>query len=433
MLQAFEFMFIPVSFTMQATAIPILLSNAYAVLFDTDRRFLELWRAIARCLVAFTLISSSVVSCSVTPTRHSAESSNSGRSSGAINISERSARQDVSSAKSSLSLENLSPHRPHSVEILDLFILPKDLVYELLSLDKKGLALVWSLSTGKSYKLEQLKGGGVQVASLTPDGKRLAYANKNEVTISDLNSAETWNLNRMVSYVTALAWSPEADALLIGTADGQVYRWRFLMQGETLKDKERQLERYVGHGAPISALAYHPYGRVFFSADWNGSLNAWLPYDADAHAGEYDQNLFGSRFFAGNVERMRTPSATRVEKLIVTGDGEFMVLALQSGALELWQVRGLKKTAEIQAHKGLIYDLAITPGQLLIATVGRDGVLKTWGVKDEIKEGQITSTISLEKKSEVKISEARRIKFFSAEKIFAGFANGNIAEVKLGA
>src|SRR5690606_29308945 len=111
------------------------------------------------------------------------------------------------------------------------------------------------------------------------------------------------------------------------------------------------LERYLGHATVVSSIAYHPFGRVFFSGDWRGRLNAWLTYDSDPHEGRYDENIFGGLLFSEQARRAKAKRSgdKSIERLLVSSDGEFLFVATETGSLELWRVRGFRQLATVQA------------------------------------------------------------------------------------
>jgi len=260
-----------------------------------------------------------------------------------------------------------------------------------LTLDNQGRVLLWQ--GGQARLITTLSRIPSSVA-FSQDGSYLAWSYGKTVTVvalfdllntDDKRMLNEYTLNKLTANVTALDFEVGSQAVLIGATDSKVYRWMFnaadTLQGGRIGTGG--LDRYHHHASVISSVLCHPAGRLFFSADWNGNLAAWLPYGSDAYGGRYDENLFGTRFFA-NTPTSKSASRSgseRVDQLKISANGQFILLGTQDGMLELWQVRGLVKLADIAAHTGLMHDVAISPNGKYLISIARDGVLKIWQVQ----------------------------------------------------
>ncbi len=218
----------------------------------------------------------------------------------------------------------------------------------------------------------------MDVEKVVLDGERGLAAGwrGSSIEIVDLiEGATLGTLENLGTRATSVQFQSGNDALFLGGADGRVYRWKYTESG-----KRSAIERYIGPASIVSSVAAHPGGRVFFSGDWAGGLNAWLPYDQDAFKGVYDRNAFLSGLFSEKVTRQNAgrSDATGITQLLPTSDGQGLVVVLQDGRLEWWMLRGLMKIGEVQAHKGLIYDASLSADGKLIATVGRDGFARAF-------------------------------------------------------
>lgn len=299
-----------------------------------------------------------------------------------------------------------------------------------ISVDASGQVLVWDILQGRAYELMQA-GKLIERVAFFPDTLWLALAYGATVELYSLSKPVLlMRLDRLQSRVTALDFQPKGESLLIGAADGRVYRWKFgRAQGLSLKEQDKLLERYIGHGAVISSVVFHPWGRLFFSADWRGSLWGWLTYDSDIFRGEYDENLFHGRPFAEEAVRSRVPrgDSQAVAKLQVSPDGQWLFVGLQDGRLEWWLVRGLRKLAEVQAHKGLIYDLQVAPGLAKLATSGRDGKVRVWALTPP--GGKTKAAVA--ERQEVTLAEIGSMAFLDDRRLLAGAADGRLLEIKV--
>ncbi|MCB0318196.1 MAG: hypothetical protein KDD56_05520, partial [Bdellovibrionales bacterium] len=253
-----------------------------------------------------------------------------------------------------LDCSKLSTSSPSQTsEIIHLFslggIAPCDLEALAISDDKKLFGLK---RTGGLVSLGELP-FEARVADYSAASGRLAVYDGSSIKILE-EGIETRELELLKARPYEIAFSPEGDAILVGGADSIVYRWKFIEYENAESNKERDLsfERYIGHSTVISGLAYHPFGRIAFSGDWKGGMNVWLFYDSDQFGGKYDDNKFWGRGFIEKTNRKKIPREAQlesVEKILISGDGEYVFLALKDGKIEVWQVRGMKRAGQFQA------------------------------------------------------------------------------------
>lgn len=275
-----------------------------------------------------------------------------------------------------------------------------------------------------------------EVVALDSERGLLATSSINKVYLWDcITGEQIAALNRLRARVTSLDFHPLHDGLLIGAADGRIYRWRFSQSAEGLshEEAEKLFERYVGHASVIGAARYHPYGRVFFSGDWEGTLRTWLNYDADIFGGDYDQNLFGYRYFAEESvwQRARAGRGTAIEHLVPSEDGGRFVIALQDGTVEVWQVRGVRMLASSSAHRGAVYALTVNADGSAVVTAGRDGYVKAHILKEEPGAVVGTEEYELLESDSVRASGIHAVALVSAGKVLLGGSDGSVRTVAL--
>ena len=225
----------------------------------------------------------------------------------------------------------------------------------ILTIDGKGLILLWEPRAATARVLARLS-QPVERASLSKNQRHLAFLSRGEVKVFSLPTASLLStLSQIDSRITSLDFQPQKRALLLGGADGRVYRWKYglerIRDKLTLDEQRKMYERYIGHASVVSVVGYHPHARVFFSGDWQGKLSAWLSYDIDDFSGHYDEDVFGVGFFTDEIRRKVANRSTKesIEYMVPDSSGSSILLGTQKGLLELWAVRGFKKRAEVRA------------------------------------------------------------------------------------
>ena len=224
---------------------------------------------------------------------------------------------------------------------------------------------------------------------IDPAGRVLAAALPDRIALFSLaNGREVISTTGVHTRLTDMAFDRGGAALLCAGADGYVYVWDIRRALSSTGPWQKQLERYAPGDIP-GGIAVHPQGRVFFVGTWNGGVSAFLRYNADAFGGEYDAVTDpGATLRAPTTVVKAAGPNDAVTQLRIAGSGDRLIVARQSGVLEIWKVRGFQKLGEGRAHSGAIYDLAVSADGRRVVTVGRDGFLRTWSVEDCMAEGE---------------------------------------------
>lgn len=219
-------------------------------------------------------------------------------------------------------------------------------------------------------------------SAVSADGQLAAVAMRGLLRIVSLPDCRPVAETRLIdSRVGSITFSPDARSVVLGAFDGKVYRWRFTEGGGFSEGQHRLFERYVGHGGVVSGVAFHPAGRVFFSADWTGLIRAWLCYDQDVYKGRWDIVTGPGRFY---TEVAVSVSAARlsepVDALAVTEGGDALLSATRDGSIQLWSIRGFLLRGQTLAHDGQLRSIALGRDGRLAATSGRDGFIRQWRI-----------------------------------------------------
>lgn len=293
--------------------------------------------------------------------------------------------------------------------------------------------------------ISDIRSATIHSAMIDPLGRRFAVASARQISVYSFKSEGNEIrleavLDGIESRVQSMEFHPNGDTILFGASDGQIYNWYFResiteddeIYQSMLKAHNRTLERYYGHSAVVSSVAFHPYAKSFFSADWNGVLSIWRPFRDDSALGEYDQNKTSKNFYTDTTKRVVAERASTEEiiKIKVSLDGELLLLATTDGMIEGWKIRGFKKNFGITAHKGVIFDLAISNTSDVnkdqkVATVGRDGFVREWKV---VPSATIKDGFDLQMTKEFKADNPRKVAFNSSGEVVIVNVDGEILE-----
>lgn len=266
---------------------------------------------------------------------------------------------------------------------------------------------------GSCLELGPLPTKGTHFA-LTSDAKKLVVGYQNIVSLIDLQSLqEEKRLDRLSADVQSLHVSPNDDIALIGAGDGSVYRWSWdVSVHPSARTAGRfDLERYFSHANIVSAVRFHPSGRVFFSGDWNGNIVATLGYEQDVHAGRFDRNIFGTGFFteATPSQKIGGGDVSRVDHLLIDEGKNYLFATFDSGTVVGWKLRGLKEIIRFSPHRGVIRGMTLSPAGKRVVTYGRDGRIVVSDIISEFDEALGTSTYRSEITAEWSIAAVNAI------------------------
>lgn len=310
---------------------------------------------------------------------------------------------------------------------------------QVLSVGTDGAVVAWDLSSGAGHVVRSL-GQVVENATFGDSRALVAWTSGQKVSIACATGcAKEWQLSKLKTRVTSIAFHENDSALIIGGADGRVYRWRFAADEEGLstREQEKLLERYIAHQTVVSRVAALRAGRAFFSADWDGILYAWLAYTADDQQGSFDKNLFGGRFF-GTVgtfmAAQRTPDRG-ITSMAVADDGLRLAIGTEDGFIEIWAVRGFQMIARTSAHNGRVTGVALSSNGDTIASVGRDGrIFIAHTIQNplfRIKPGALAYEFQTSVSEEMKSS--KDIFFTTAGNAIVTTTDGRLGEIKVAA
>ena len=184
---------------------------------------------------------------------------------------------------------------------------------------RDGTAIVWDASNGK--QLLRLPGStepgntyGAQYLAFSPDGQRLAVADRSQVKIVEAGSGNLiMTLSGHTQAVWSVVFSPDGKRIATSGVDGSVRVWDAATGDSRLV--------LTGHRAPIESLTFSPDGKRLVTGSDDQTMKIW-----DAISGVL------------LVDRSDFPSS--VDSAMYSPDGKYLV-ASSSGTLRIWEANAV--------------------------------------------------------------------------------------------
>src|SRR5262245_21320473 len=155
----------------------------------------------------------------------------------------------------------------------------------------------------------------------------------------------------------AVRFSPDGGVLAAAAFDGTVKRC------DSAADKFPALPAVTGHNGWVQCLAFHPEGKVAFSADTWGQVRAWPFAEAEPKP----------------LWSVAQAHDGWVRGLAVSPDGKTVVTCGADRAIRLWSAADGKKLQELAAGEDVFVILFHPDGQSLVSGDFR-GVVKHWNL-----------------------------------------------------
>lgn len=306
-----------------------------------------------------------------------------------------------------------------------------------LTVGQDGRVIGWDLTKGQGHEVKHLQ-TVPKLVTLGDSKSLIAWSDDKGISISCLRGcSQVKTIANLKGRPSALAFHDLDTTLLIGGSDGRIYRWRFMdeQDASSMEEREKMIERYVGHPTMVSGVVAHSVGRAFFSSDWDGALIGWLSYTADDFGGAYDKNVFRGRFYTDipAATIAARPGDRGISSLAISNDGEFLAVGTEDGHVELWRVKGFMLAARKSLHQGRVTSVALSADGARVASVGKDSKVRVNSLTNDPMFTISPTALPhlLEEVSEHHIPLAHRAAFVSSDRLAIGTKGGDVVEVKL--
>ena len=233
---------------------------------------------------------------------------------------------------------------------------------------------LWDVASGKEVKTLSGHDGWVLSVAFSADGHLVASGDvKNQVKLWDVPSGrEVQSIavplpQRSPSGITALAISPDGRQLLTGVRanNGDLLRLWDLASG-------REQKSFLGHEDWISAVAYAPDGRYFFTASFDKSVKMW-----EATTGKE------IRTFSGPKKGMTAIAVSR--------DGSQLLVGSVNHRPMLWDTRSGALLRSFEGISMAVSAVAFSPDGQSLITAGTENRFSVWDASSGRLRHQFTS------------------------------------------
>ena len=212
-----------------------------------------------------------------------------------------------------------------------------------------GSVRLWDADTGAPIAVLDGPLGRVQVLACSPDGKLIAAAQDQWVTVWDAEHSARLTTIPHSDLVRALAFAPDGERLLSGAGHGALTLW-------AARTGER-LAAFAGHANYITACAFMADGKRFASASSDRTLRVW---DPETHQ--------VTSLLAGHT----------AEVFACAFAGKFLVSASDDRTLRWWNALTGACLATLTGHTDEIHSVAFAADGTRIVSASHDKTLRLW-------------------------------------------------------
>ena len=253
------------------------------------------------------------------------------------------------------------------------------------------------------------------VISFSPDSKWLAFGEQKDKLILypiGANDKKVF-LTNADSYLTATAFSPGGEILLVGFKSGVIKMFDMKTQEFTQEIK--------AHEKPVLDIIFAPNGKTFYSGSKDNTIKAWLVSGElvktyEAKNGAFTLHLRGNSLYYNNqkssncigiidletgVEKGRLPG-TSCSKVDISKDNTLAAVgSIMMGEFQLIDIATGKQLVVLKDQKGSINDVEFSANGMLLATSAGGKSVVLWDVpsrtplqKIDLPDNGYTTTFS---------------------------------------
>jgi hypothetical protein len=220
-----------------------------------------------------------------------------------------------------------------------------------------GKVLKWNLDN-KDQNIEVIYSGTeiVEVLSVSPDAKWLAFGGRNSVIrmIPLKGSTIGYDLKGHTGKIKSLVFSFDGKYLYSASLDGKVLKW----------DLAARTSKNVSTGLmQINSIDISSSGNYLAGVSNDGKVLVWDPEKP------------------GDNFRIESNGKT-IKTVRFKPDAKELAVGYIDGYVELWDTSSGKRITGINAHTGEVNDIRFNNKYFQMATASKDGTIKLWDTRD---------------------------------------------------
>jgi WD40 repeat protein/HEAT repeat protein len=233
---------------------------------------------------------------------------------------------------------------------------------------------LWDLREKRRLHILAKHTKAVRCLAFSRDGKQLLSGSDDKLLVL-WNAGTGKRILQLKGHTNApnqVVFSPNGRLALSGGMDHSARLWDL--------DGGRQLRDFTGHGDIVWAVAFSADGRLALTG--GGLHHTDLGFVAGSR--DHDVRLWDVRE-AKELKRF-TGHPAAVTALAFNGDGSRFLSGSQDGTLRLWQIDTGKEIRRYEGHDGRVTAVAFFPAGRRAISAGEDGKLRTWALPPDLTD-----------------------------------------------
>jgi WD40 repeat protein len=237
---------------------------------------------------------------------------------------------------------------------------------------------LWNTETGEL--LETLNGHHSAIIALafSPDGKILASSSNHEfndgtIKLWDLNTSKlrkSLGVSLVNLRVGSLAFSRDQQYLASGhigftAVDTAIRIWQI--------DRGKVAHTLKGHGWEVTAIAFSSDGRILVSGGADSAIMIW-----DWRAEKRLRTLNRPDDFFGSLASWFDQSKGIIWAIAISPDDKIIASGGSDQPIYLWNLETGKLEKSLTDHEGYVCCLAFSPDRQTLASGGKDNIIRIW-------------------------------------------------------
>ena len=244
------------------------------------------------------------------------------------------------------------------------------------------LTLVSTLHISNTFAQEEprtlIQTGDLKTIAFSPDSKTLASLDtRGNAQLWDVSTGKRkYSLPDSENEPYSLAFSPDGNTLAIGDEYGTLSLW------EVATRTEKKQLRVRGHTRPIIRVLFSPDGATLASISRYGDYS----YNMIIHLWNTES---GNLITSIPVRNSYSEDPISAQSLSFSPDSSLFAHANQQSRIDLWDVNTgeIKKT--LVGHTGRVYNTEFSPDGQTLASGSLDGTVRLWDVNTGEKKNTI--------------------------------------------